>query len=76
MFDQEMANLDLSHEINMDRLDRSVQTSLSDVFGSIAGGFSMGSNLMNFSNQINQFGKDWGKSSTPFGNAIKPFKWN
>jgi hypothetical protein len=76
MYDQEMANLDLSHEINMDRLDRSVQTSLSDVFGSIAGGFSMGSNLMNFSNQINQFGKDWGRSSTPFGNAIKPFKWN
>lgn len=83
MFDQEMKNLDLSHEINMDRLDRSVQTSLSDVFGSIAGGFSMGSNLMNFGQQISDFTKNWGKKTTTINpspgmafNVAKTFKWN
>lgn len=60
MFDQEMANLNLSHEINMDRLDRSVQTSLSDGFGIVEGAFNMGNSLMSYSQQKNLFNQNWG----------------
>lgn len=82
MFDQEMANLNLSHEINMDRLDRSIQTSLSDVFGAIAGGFNMATNIQNFGRNLNLFNQNWGNNVGSFtqtglniGNNFKNFKW-
>lgn len=89
MFDQEMANLDLSHEINMDRLDRSVATDINDVFSVISTGFSLGSSFMDAGNMFSNFKNLWG-SNTNVGsfattganltnslvNPVKPFKWN
>ena len=85
MFDQEMANLDLSHEINMDRLDRSVQTNLDDIFSTLAGGINLGSNLLKINQQYGDFIKLWGPNTGTVAqtginlanNIPKPsFKWN
>ena len=89
MFDQEMANLDLSHEINMNRLDRSVATNINDVFSVISTGFNLGSSLMDAGNMYSNFKNLWG-GNTNVGsfattgtnlaksivNPVKPFKWN
>lgn len=85
MFDQEMKNLDLSHEINMDRLDRSVAFGWDDMFNMVSSGFSGASTFQNFGQQISDFTKNWGKKTTStiqnpspgmIFNAAKTFKWN
>lgn len=84
MFDQEMANLDLSHEINMDRLDRSVQTDINDVFSTIASGFNMATGLQNFGQNLNLFNQNWGNpnlgsiasTGVNLPKALTNFKWN
>ena len=83
MFDQEMANLDLSHDINMDRLDRSVKGNpLEDLFSIVSGGINLGTSLMGFGQQINMFNQNWGNNVGSFaqtglniGNNFKNFKW-
>jgi hypothetical protein len=84
MFDQEMANLDLSHEINMDRLDRSIKTDINDVFSTIASGFNMATGLQNFGQNLNLFNQNWGNpnlgsiasTGVNLPKALTNFKWN
>lgn len=83
MFDQEMANLDLSHEINMNRLDRSVQTDINDVFSTIAGGINMATNIQNFGQKLNLFNQNWGNPNlgsiargVNLPKTLTNFKWN
>lgn len=68
MFDQEMANMNLSHTINMDRLDRSVaKTGFDETLGFSISALNMGSSFVSFGQDFSEYWRTWKK---------KDFKWN